>query len=1299
MVGVAAVLAAGMLGAVSGGAAASGSRHHVARGQGLVLAASEAPGLRPAGSGAAAARKALAAALAPPASTPAARPAQAAHFLRRRGIDLWSLAYVFQRPGQADGVLRATVAAGRRAHLKRVRIELGERGWLLAPSGRIDRPVVVVWRTGRGLGVVLLRAPHGARSLASAYARLANAHLARSLTETAWERTLDGIRPDGTMPRSVALDLFALAYGPLPRTRRPAGRRPPRDEGTLAAVQVLRLWSTLTPAQRASAARSLGITGVKLSRRAAAGPLGPATPPNYGDPSFAPAADLTKLAERFAASEGKKMSRTLRLKIVAGTSSGSGSDEVYADTLPVDEPGTATAGGPFCRIRVFADGQALRKKDSSYFAKVMAHEVFHCFEFDIMGVNGVDRARPWLFEGASDWAGFSEVPQPYEKYDKYSPHGLPKYLRTCGTDTLFSRSYDAEGFFGHVQDVYGNLWAHMPGILTAGGNEAVYKEAGGTEATFLESWASSALVVPQIGLNWVINSPVKAPEGAGCVSSPLTLSPGGTQMDAPSYLLSLYDVDPATASEEYPLLHLQVPKSARFADGTFDTTGLKDAWFCLRQECKCPEGQEGQPPPAPSLKKVAYLGISGGPDGVSGKATVVSLKSYCKEKPKPPNPPPGGPPVGGGGGGGPGCTGGCGSTNGDPHLHTFDNRFYDFQAAGEFTLVHSKVDGLEIQARQQPYPSSQTLAVDTAVAMRVGSDRVGVYGNDLAVRVDGQGLVPGRKLRRLPGGGGIRLVQGQVEVRWPDGSLVRVWSVGSWGLALLLRPVASRQGTLTGLLGNFDGNDKNDLVSRQGQVVNAEAASGTNRTAYRLLYRVLGDSWRITQRQSLFDYAPGQSTRTFTNLRFPARVTLASGLSPRARRAAERICRRLGVREPHTLAACILDVGGTGDGRFATAARELERTAGKFGKPRRGRPPPVSADRRWVPIGSAGRSGITIPSLALDGGKVVAAYVTADSSAEAATFTPVPGKGVANLSRAPIVTGWYLLHDPVLLGRPSGGLQAIISGFHSTTTSDPLNGTSFAPRNPGGSFGPPVPATTSGTIGGPAVLAPDGQPLWPSTVGGLSVWRGATGATSVELAQSLAPATDVYVPSLGRDAGGRYWLAWYGSSRSRPTGLFVVQIDPGTLQPIGAVARAPESESVDNNSLRLAFACAQACRLVYVPDAAAGSEHRLVSWAPGERAPALVAKVRSGDISGYIAAAYTPRGRLWSVWYDRGANGLFATLGNASGGGGRVRSLGRPLSNQGRGPLAAIADGENLVAVVSWGDKGVTRYADVLAPG
>src|SRR5436309_2606202 len=83
--------------------------------------------------------------------------------------------------------------------------------------------------------------------LALAYARLADAHLARSLAETAWERTLDGIRPDGTVPRSVALDLFALAYGPLPRTRRPAGPRPPRDEGTLAAVQVLRLWSTLTP--------------------------------------------------------------------------------------------------------------------------------------------------------------------------------------------------------------------------------------------------------------------------------------------------------------------------------------------------------------------------------------------------------------------------------------------------------------------------------------------------------------------------------------------------------------------------------------------------------------------------------------------------------------------------------------------------------------------------------------------------------------------------------------------------------------------------------------------------------------------------------------------------------------------------------------------------------------------------------------------------------------------------------------------------------------------------------------------
>jgi hypothetical protein len=61
---------------------------------------------------------------------------------------------------------------------------------------------------------------------------------------------------------------------------------------------------------------------------------------------------------------------------------------------------------------------------------------------------------------------------------------------------------------------------------------------------------------------------------------------------------------------------------------------------------------------------------------------------------------------------------------------------YPFQAAGEFTLLKSTQDNLQIQARQQPIPGSLTVAENTAIAMRVGSATVevnSVHGTAIAV--------------------------------------------------------------------------------------------------------------------------------------------------------------------------------------------------------------------------------------------------------------------------------------------------------------------------------------------------------------------------------------------------------------------------------------------------------------------------------------------------------------------------------------------------------------------------------------
>jgi len=135
--------------------------------------------------------------------------------------------------------------------------------------------------------------------------------------------------------------------------------------------------------------------------------------------------------------------------------------------------------------------------------------------------------------------------------------------------------------------------------------------------------------------------------------------------------------------------------------------------------------------------------------------------------------------------------------------------------------------------------------------------------------------------------------------------------VGSWGLEIDVVPARDLRGHLTGILGNFDSHGGNDLVTRAGQAIK-------NPPPFHDLYQEFGDSWRIHQSESLFDYAPGQSTATFTNRRLPSQPIAAASL-PNGQ-AAIAICRSLGVTTPERLRACALDVAVTGQAAFSDSA-------------------------------------------------------------------------------------------------------------------------------------------------------------------------------------------------------------------------------------------------------------------------------------------------------------------------------------------------------------------------------------------
>ncbi|WP_155373270.1 VWD domain-containing protein [Catellatospora vulcania] len=275
----------------------------------------------------------------------------------------------------------------------------------------------------------------------------------------------------------------------------------------------------------------------------------------------------------------------------------------------------------------------------------------------------------------------------------------------------------------------------------------------------------------------------------------------------------------------------------------------------------------------------------------------------------------------------PACTGaGCGHSTGDPHLRTVDGLRYDFQAAGEFTAVRDTAGAYEIQVRQEPVAGSRMVAVNSAVAAKVDGDRVEARmttaGVELLVAGVATGPAPAELAspRQLPGGGEVRTAaNGDIELRWKDGSRLVIDPIGVWGLALSVEPAQTLAGKLEGLLGDFNGKPDDDVRPRGG------APLGTQ-PAFAALYPGYADSWRIDAASSLFTYPEGKSTDSYTDRTFPEQDAATAELPNRA--SAEAICRGLGVSDPAVLAGCVLDVALTGQPDFAVAAKAGQVFAG-----------------------------------------------------------------------------------------------------------------------------------------------------------------------------------------------------------------------------------------------------------------------------------------------------------------------------------------------------------------------------------
>jgi hypothetical protein len=817
-------------------------------------------------------------------------------------------------------------------------------------------------------------------------------------TETVWQTIMSGIK-DGTVPKDVALEAFAYQYRvSIPGVTVPQGvdGGDVPTSGTGSLRWVLNHWDELTADQQAIINRlttpgqndvilhidaTKGATAqpkiqLAAARIPAAGAAGAARAPSPGLQD-AMEAEIAKIILHIGPMLGMPVithgsgwytNVSLDLSYESGgialMETFTGQNKVHTSPCDItayveawqNESPTAS-GGVSDNLRV-----------------ELTHEVVHCYQKVIFGDQATAKDMPsWITEGTATWLAADDTGLVEPQLPGVWSNGYFKPERA-----LTDRTYDAVGYYALLANLGRDLWGLMRPAWTAAAkgpdrSEAFIAVLRGDDQDVHDAWAATYLNQESWGAAWKTPG-FGIPAAAQVVRHPIQAqsSPGttGTLLERSNTVLSV-----TSAAGEVAIVSTSGMASAHDESGN-NALPFQTRRFCVSGECICPPGTPlaGKKPTDQAMTMPFALALNAPLGGSKYSVVGSKLADLCGSPPSKSHPGNGGP-----------CASNCSNSNGDPHMLTVNNYRYDFQGAGEFTLLRSGDDTFEVQSRQEPYGTAGKVATNTAIAAKVGSHRVGVYvtPNGLEARLDGTALDLSSP-KDLGGGAAISTYPKGFEIDFPDGTRLWALSVGKYGINAVISPSDSLRASGVGLLGRIIPGGLGVPALPDGTRL---PAAKDRHQRHDALYGQFADAWRVADKTSLFDYDTGKTTTTYTQKSYPADTADVqfSDLTSDQRAAGDAAC--TAITDQQLRDSCSFDVGVSGESGFADGYQATQglldsvvaspsESPGPYGSTTPRTPPPGKIAGATAIAKVTGLKGYAVGpddklyvSVALDGGK------------------------------------------------------------------------------------------------------------------------------------------------------------------------------------------------------------------------------------------------------------------------------------------------------------------------------------------